>query len=61
MKNHNIPDKIKVIRIPPYSPELKPSEQKRVYIKQFYKNRAFDNLNKVKEWLAWFCKIKIEQ
>ena len=50
-----------MIRIPPYSPELKPSEQKRVYIKQFYKNRAFDNLNKVKEWLAWFCKIKIEQ
>lgn len=61
MKNYEIPENIKLIRIPPYSPELNPSEKIWAYIKQFYKNRVFDNLNNVKEWLAKFVKEKLNK
>jgi transposase len=50
--NNVIPDNIKLIRIPPYSPELNPSEKVWAYIKQFYKNKMFDSLNEVKNWLS---------
>ncbi len=54
-----IPDNIKFIRIPPYSPELNPSEKIWGYIKQFYKNKVFGNIDNVKDWLAEFIKNKL--
>lgn len=54
MKNYEIPDNIRLLRIPPYSPELNPSEKIWAYIKQFYKNKVFDNIEKVKLWLNDF-------
>lgn len=57
MKNYKLPDNILLVRIPPYSPELNPSEKIWHYIKQHYKNRVFKNLDKVKQWLHHFvCK-----
>lgn len=56
MKNYKIPENIKLIRIPPYSPELNPSEKIWAYIKQFYKNKVFENLTKLKSWLHQFIK-----
>ncbi len=54
LKHYNIPDNIKLIRIPPYSPELNPSEKIWHYIKQHYKNKVFENLSNVKQWLYEF-------
>ena len=54
-----IPDNIVFIRIPPYSPELNHSEKIWAYIKQFYKNRVFENLDNVKKWLHEFIKNKL--
>lgn len=51
-----VPDNIKLIRIPPYSPELNPSEKIWAYIKQHYKNNVFDKLDNVKVWLHEFVK-----
>ena len=59
MKNYEIPENIKLLRIPPYSPELNPSEKIWAYIKLRYKNKVFDNLEKVKSWLARFIKEKL--
>ena len=59
MKHFEIPDNIKLIRIPPYSPELNPSEKIWAYIKQFYKNSVFKNLHKLKQWLHEFVKEKL--
>jgi len=56
MKNFEIPHNIKLIRIPPYSPELNPSEKIWAYIKQFYKNRVFQDLDNLKSWLHMFIK-----
>ncbi len=53
---YEIPDNIKFIRIPPYSPELNHSEKIWAYIKQFYKNKVFGNIENVKVWLANFIK-----
>ena len=54
LAKYEIPDNIKLIRIPPYSPELNPSEKIWAYIKQAYKNRVFENLENVKYWLNDF-------
>ena len=54
-------ENIKLLRIPPYSPELNPSEKIWAYIKQSYKNKVFNNLNMVKEWLAEFVKEKLNK
>ena len=51
MKKYTLPKNIILIRIPPYSPELNPSEKIWHYIKQHYKNRVFKNLDNVKAWL----------
>jgi len=59
MKNFKLPDNIKLIRIPPYSPELNPSEKMWQYIKQYYKNRVFKTIDAVKAWLHQFIKDKI--
>ena len=59
LKQYKIPDNIKLIRIPPYSPELNPSEKIWHYIKQYYKNKVFENLNNVKKWLHQFIKEEL--
>lgn len=61
MKHFEIPDNIKLIRIPPYSPELNPSEKIWAYIKQFYKNRVFEDLQNLKQWLHEFVIEKLNQ
>ena len=61
MKKYNIPENIKLIRIPSYSPELNPSEKIWAYIKQFYKNKVFDNIDKVKLWLAEFTRENLNK
>lgn len=59
LKNYSIPDNIKLVRIPPYSPELNPSEKIWAYIKQYYKNKIFDTMKNLKEWLSDFVVEKI--
>lgn len=54
LSKYKIPENIVFIRIPPYSPELNHSEKIWAYIKQFYKNKIFENLENVKKWLADF-------
>lgn len=61
MKNHKIPENIKLIRIPPYSPELNASEKIWAYIKQFYKNKVFENLDNLKLWLHQFIKNQLNR
>ena len=59
LAKYDIPENIILIRIPAYSPELNPSEKMWAYIKQFYKNRVFDNLDNVKNWLHDFVRENI--
>jgi len=54
LKNYDIPENIKLIRIPPYTPELNPSEKIWAYIKQYYKNKVFEHMIQLKEWLCDF-------
>ena len=61
LAKYDIPDNIKLIRIPPYSPELNPSEKIWAYIKQFYKNKVFGKLENVKQWLHKFVKDKLSK
>jgi len=61
LKNYELPHNIKLIRIPPYSPELNPSEKIWAYIKQSYKNKVFENLENVKTWLHDFIKHKLDE
>lgn len=59
LSKYEIPNNIVFIRIPPYSPELNHSEKIWAYIKQYYKNRVFENLENVKLWLHEFVKRKL--
>jgi transposase len=59
LQKFEIPENIKLIRIPPYTPELNPAEKIWQYIKQFYKNKVFENLENVKKWLHEFIKNKL--
>ena len=61
LSKYTIPDNIRFIRIPPYSPELNHSEKIWAYIKSYYKNRVFDNLENVKEWLYQFVKNQLTE
>jgi len=63
LKNYELPQNIQLIRIPPYSPELNPSEKIWGFIKQSYKNKVFENLENVKAWLHHFIKerLSVEQ
>ena len=61
LSDYTLPDNIKLIRIPPYSPELNPSEKIWHYIKQYFKNNVFESLDKVKEWLYNFVNEKLDQ
>lgn len=56
MKNYTLPSNIILVRIPAYSPELNPSEKIWHYIKQNYRNRVFESLDKVKDWLHKFIR-----
>ncbi|MCF7569301.1 transposase [Sabulilitoribacter arenilitoris] len=57
LSKYTLPDNIILIRVPPYSPELNPSEKIWLYIKQHYKNNVFVTLDNVKQWLNDFLKI----
>jgi hypothetical protein len=61
MKNYQIPENIALIRIPPYTPELNPAEKIWAYIKQFYKNKVFENLPNLKEWLHNFINENLNE
>ena len=63
LSKYEIPDNIFLLRIPPYSPELNPSEKIWAHIKKDYKNRVFENLDNVKKWLHHFIKnnLSIDQ
>jgi len=61
LTKYDMPENIKLIRIPAYSPELNPSEKIWAYIKQFYKNKVFENLENVKQWLHQFVKEKLSK
>lgn len=54
LKDYKIPKNIRLIRIPPYSPEFNPSEKIWAYIKQSYKNKVFHNMKALKNWLSDF-------
>ncbi len=56
LKKYDFPENIILIRIPPYTPELNPSEKIWHYIKQYYKNKVFETLDNVKKWLHDFIK-----
>lgn len=51
IKETEIPDNITLLNIPPYTPELNPCEQVWQYIKKRYKNKTFDTMQELKEWL----------
>lgn len=59
LSKYPIPENIELVRIPPYSPELNPSEKIWGYIKQFYKNKVFGDLDNVKIWLHDFIKNRL--
>ncbi len=61
LSKYSIPDNIKLIRIPAYSPELNPSEKIWAYVKQSYKNRVFENLDNVKIWLHNFVRDNLSE
>lgn len=58
---YNIPKNIKIIRIPPYSPELNPAEKIWHYIKQKFKNKVFENLPNLKTWLHEFVRNELNK
>lgn len=53
-QNITVPDNIKLINIPPYSPELNPCEQVWRYIKDRFKNKSFSEMKDIKKWLHEF-------
>jgi transposase len=61
LAKYDIPKNIKLVRIPAYSPELNPAEKIWAYIKEFYKNKVFENLDNVKDWLSDFVKNKLTE
>ena len=61
LKQYDIPENIELIRIPPYTPELNPSEKIWHHIKQYYKNNVFETLDNVKVWLHNFVKTKLSK
>lgn len=51
-KHIEIPDNIYLLNIPPYCPELNPCEKIWQHIKSRFKNKTFDTIKNLKEWLA---------
>lgn len=58
-KNITVPDNIRLIRIPPYTPELNPAEKVWQYLKERFKNKTFGNLRELKKWLHETVKNEI--
>lgn len=50
-KDMTIPENIHLLNIPPYTPELNPCEQVWQHIKARFKNKVFNDIKKVKQWL----------
>jgi transposase len=50
-KHIEIPHNIRLLRIPPYSPELNPCEQIWGWIKSRFKNKTFKDMQTLKNWL----------
>ena len=50
-KNIQIPENIHLINIPPYTPELNPSEKVWQFLKERFKNQTFKDINQLKIWL----------
>ena len=61
LKQYETPENIVLIRIPPYTPELNPSEKIWHYIKQYHKNKVFETLENVKLWLHNFIKTELSE
>lgn len=60
-KNFDVPENIFLLRIPPYNPELNPCEQIWQYIKNRFKNKRFDTMENLKQWLHnMVCEMKPE-
>lgn len=59
LNKYQIPDNIKLLRIPPYSPELNPCEKIWAYIKQYFKNKVFESLEQIQKWLYEFIRKNI--
>ena len=49
--NIKVPENIFLLKIPPYCPELNPCEQIWQYIKKRYKNKTFENMYELRQWL----------
>ncbi|MGB5377854.1 transposase [Muriicola sp.] len=60
LNKYTLPDNIKIIRIPPYSPELNPSEKIWLYMNQHFKNNVFETLDNVKLWLYDFVNNNLD-
>ena len=58
-KNITIPDNIRLVRIPAYSPELNPCEKVWQYLKERFKNKTFKNITELKTWLNNLVKEEI--
>lgn len=58
--NIDVPDNIKLINIPPCSPELNPSEKIWGYRKARSKNLVFENMEKLTKWLNNMVKDNIK-
>lgn len=56
LMQYELPGNIILVRIPPYSPELNPCERVWEYIKSYFKNKSFDEIEDVKEWLYGFVR-----
>jgi len=54
LSNYETPSNIRLINIPAYSPELNPAEKIWAYIKSYFKNKVFEDLDEVKQWLHQF-------
>lgn len=50
-KNIEVPANIFLLTIPPYNPELNPCEQIWQYMKNRFKNKRFDSMEDLKNWL----------
>jgi len=50
-KNISVPENIILVNIPPYNPELNPTEKIWHYIKSRFKNHVFENMKNLKNWL----------
>lgn len=60
-KDTEVPDNIKLLRIPPYTPELNPCEQIWAYIKKRFKNNIYQNLQELKDWLNEFVESMTQE